>query len=181
MDCSTLGLPAHHQFQEFTQIHVHWVGDAIQPSHSLSSPSHPLLLLPSIFPSIKVFSNESILHIRWPKYWSFSLSPSNEYSGLTSFRMDSLFKTNKFILKIKKKKKNKKQRKKEGVFSPEPGTGNLGLRSSHKAPLQPLLQELPKQSLGLPLGVAPSGSLSPSQHPSQAPFGTDFFVSCCLP
>ena len=49
---------------------------------------HPLLLLPSIFPSIRVFSNESVLHIRWPKYWSFSISPSNEYSGLISFRID---------------------------------------------------------------------------------------------
>ena len=69
-----------------TQTQVHWVGDAIQPSHPLSS----LLLLPSIFPSIRVFSNESVLHIRWPVYWSFSfnISPSNEYSGLISFRMD---------------------------------------------------------------------------------------------
>ena len=73
-------------FFEFTQIHVHWVGDATQPSHPLS----PLLLLPSIFPSIKVFSNDSALHIRWPKYWSFSfsISPSNEYSELISFRID---------------------------------------------------------------------------------------------
>ena len=68
------------------KLHVHRVGDAIQPSHSC----HPLLLPPSIFPSIRVFSNESVLHIRWPKYWSFSFSigPSNEYSGLISFRMD---------------------------------------------------------------------------------------------
>ena len=67
---------------------VHWVGDAIQSSHPLSS----LLLLPSIFPTIRVFLNESVLHIRWPKYWSFSfsISPSNEYSGLISFRMDWL-------------------------------------------------------------------------------------------
>ena len=66
--------------------HVHRVGDAIQPSHPLSSS----LRLPSIFPSIRVFSNESALCITWPKYWSFSfsISPSNEYSGLTSFRMD---------------------------------------------------------------------------------------------
>ena len=64
------------------------LGDAIQPSHPLC----PLLLPPSIVPSIRVFSNESILHIRWPKYWSFSfsISPSNEYSGLISFRMDWL-------------------------------------------------------------------------------------------
>ena len=73
---------------EFTQTQVHWVGDAIQPSHPLSS----FLLLPSIFPSIRVFSNESALRIRWPKYWSFSfnISPSNEHPGLISFRMDSL-------------------------------------------------------------------------------------------
>ena len=62
MDCSTPGLPVHHQLPEFTQTHVHWVGDTIQPSHPLS----PLPLPPSIFPSIKVFSNESVLHIRWP-------------------------------------------------------------------------------------------------------------------
>ena len=82
MDCSTPGLPVHCQLPEFTQIHVHWVSDAIQPSHPLSSP----LLLPSIFPSIRVFSNESALCIRWPKYWSFSfnISLSNEHSGLIS-------------------------------------------------------------------------------------------------
>ena len=85
MDCSTLGLPVRHQLLEFTQTHVHWVIDAIQPSH-------PLLLPPSIFPSLRVFSNESVLHIRWPKSWSFnfSISSSNEYSGLISFRMDWL-------------------------------------------------------------------------------------------
>ena len=88
MDCSTPGLPVHHQLLESTQTHVHWVGDAIQPSHSLLS----LLLLPSVFPSIRVSSNESALRIRQPKYWSFSfnISPSNEYSGLISFRMDWL-------------------------------------------------------------------------------------------
>ena len=86
LDCSTLVLPVHHQLQEFTQTHVYWVGDAIQPSHLLSSPS-PLVF---IFPSIRVFSNESALRIRWSKYWSFSfnISPSNEYSRLISFRMD---------------------------------------------------------------------------------------------
>ena len=84
MDCSTLGFPVHHQLPEFTQTHVHWVSDATQPSHPLSSPS-PL-------PSIRVFSNESVLPIKWPKYWSFSFSirPSNDYSGLISFRMDWL-------------------------------------------------------------------------------------------
>ena len=88
MNRSTPGLPVHHQLLEFTQTHVHQVGDAIQPSHPLSSP----LLLPSILPSIRVFSNESTLGIRWPKYWSFSfsISPSNEHSGLISFRMDWL-------------------------------------------------------------------------------------------
>ena len=86
MDCSTPGLPVHQQFPEFTQTHVHWLGDAIQPSHLC----RPLLLLPPISPSIRVFSNESVLHIRWPKDWSFSfnISPSNEHSGLISFRMD---------------------------------------------------------------------------------------------
>ena len=81
-------LPVHHQLPGFTQTHVNRVGDAIQPSHPLSSPSSP----PSIFPSIRVFSNESALHIRWPKYWSFSfnISPSNEHLGLISFRMDWL-------------------------------------------------------------------------------------------
>ena len=86
MNCSMPGLPVHHQPPESTQTHVHWVGDAIQPSPLC----HPLLLLPSIFPSIRVFSNESALRIRWPKYWSFSfnISPSNEHPGLISFRMD---------------------------------------------------------------------------------------------
>ena len=80
--------PAHHQIPEFTQTHVHWVGDAIQPSHPLSSPSPP----PPIPPSIRVFSHESTLRKRWPKYWSFSLSisPNKEHPGLISFRMDWL-------------------------------------------------------------------------------------------
>ena len=88
MNRSTPGLPVHHQLPEFTQTHVHWVGDAIQPSHLLSS----LFLLLSIFPSIRVFSNESAFHISWPKYWSFSfnISPSSEHPGLISFRMDWL-------------------------------------------------------------------------------------------
>ena len=81
MDCSTPGFLVHHQLPEFTQTHVHQVSDAIQPFHPLSSPSPP----PSIFPSIGVFSNESVLHIR---SFSFSISPSSEYSGLISFRMD---------------------------------------------------------------------------------------------
>ena len=88
MNRSMPGLPVHHQLPEFTQTHVHQVGDAIQSSHSLLSPS----LLPPIPPSIRVFSNESTLHMRWPKYWSFSFSinPSNEHPGLISFRIDWL-------------------------------------------------------------------------------------------
>ena len=87
MNRCTPSLPVHYQLPEFTQTHVHWVGDAIQPSLC-----HPLLLLPPIPLSIRVFSNESTLHMRWPKYWSFSLSilPSNEHPGLVSFRMDWL-------------------------------------------------------------------------------------------
>ena len=88
MNRSTPGLPVHHQLPEFTQTHVHQVSDAIQPSHPLSS----LLLLPPIPPSIRIFSKESTLRIRWPKYWSFSFSiiPSKEIPGLISFRMDWL-------------------------------------------------------------------------------------------
>ena len=88
MNHSTPGLPVHHQLPEFTQTHVHGICDAIQPSHPLSSP----LLLPPIPPSIRVFSNESTLRMRWPKYWSFSfnISPSNEHPRLISFRMDWL-------------------------------------------------------------------------------------------
>ena len=84
MNHSTPGLPVHHQLPEFTQTNIHRVGDAIQPSH----PLFPPLLLPPIFPSIGVFSNESALPIRWSKYWSFSISPSNEYSRLIFFRID---------------------------------------------------------------------------------------------
>ena len=82
------GLPVHHQLPEFTQTHVHRVSNAIQPSHPLASPSPPV---PSP-PSIRVFSNESTLRMRWPKYWSFSFSiiPSKEYPRLISFRMDCL-------------------------------------------------------------------------------------------
>ena len=76
MDCSMPGLPVHHQLQEFTQTHVHWVGNAIQPSHPQLSPS--------------LASNESVICIRWPKFWSFSfnISPFNEHSGLISFKID---------------------------------------------------------------------------------------------
>ena len=88
MDCSMPGLPVHHQLLEPAQIHVHRVSDAIQPSFLC----RPLSLLPSVFPSLGVFSSESVLHIKWPKYWnfSFSVSPSNVYSGLISFGMDWL-------------------------------------------------------------------------------------------
>ena len=87
MDCSMPGFSVHHQLPHFTQTHVHWVSDAIQPSHLC----HPLLLR-SVFLSIRVFSSESVLCIRWSKYWSFSfsISPSNEYLGLISFTMDWL-------------------------------------------------------------------------------------------
>ena len=88
MDCSMAGFPVHHQYSELAQTHIHRVTDAIQPSHPLSSPSPPALTVSQH----RVFSNESVLHIKWPKYWSFSfgISPSNEYSGLISFRMDWL-------------------------------------------------------------------------------------------
>ena len=88
MNHSMPGLPVHHQLPEFTQTHVHRVGDAI--SHFILC--CPLFLLPPIPPSIRVFSNESTLHMRWPKYWSFSFSiiPSKEHPGLISFRMDWL-------------------------------------------------------------------------------------------
>ena len=86
VDFSMLGFPVLHYLLEFAQTHVHWVSDAIQ----LISSCYPLLLLPSVFPSISVFSNESDLCIRWPKNlsFSFSISPSNEYSELISFRID---------------------------------------------------------------------------------------------
>ena len=84
MDYSTPGFPVLHYLQEFAQTHVHWVDDAIKPSHYLSSLYFP----PSNFPSIKVFFSESVLPISWPNYWSFSISPSNEYSGLISFWID---------------------------------------------------------------------------------------------
>ena len=88
MNCSMPGPPVHYQLLEFTQTHVHRVGDVIQPSHPLSSPFPPA----PIPPSIRVFSNESTLHMRWPKYQSFNFSiiPSKEIPGLISFRMDWL-------------------------------------------------------------------------------------------
>ena len=88
MNHSMPGLPVHHQLPESTQSHVHSVGDAIQPSHPLSSPSPPALNLSQHQGIFK----ESALHIKWPKYWTFSctISPSNEHPGLISFRMDWL-------------------------------------------------------------------------------------------
>ena len=87
-DCSTPGFPVLHQFPKLVQTHVHWVGDPIQPSHPLSSPSPPASN-PSQYQS---FFQQSVLHIMLSKYWSFSfsISPSNEYSGLISFRIDWL-------------------------------------------------------------------------------------------
>ena len=89
MNCSTPSFPVHHQLPELTPTHVHWVGDAIQPSHPLSSPSPPAFHLSQHW---SLFQWVSVLCIRWPKYCSFnfSISPSNEYSGLISFRMDWL-------------------------------------------------------------------------------------------
>ena len=88
MNRSMPGLPVHHQLPESTQTHDHRVGDAVQPSHPLSSPSPPALSLSQH----QGLSNESALRMRWPKYWSFSFntSPSNEHSGLISFRMNWL-------------------------------------------------------------------------------------------
>ena len=88
MDCNMAGFPVHHQLTEFTQTQVHRVSDAIQPSHPLLSPSPPAFNLSQ---HQGLFS-ESVLYIRWPNYWSFSfsISPSNEYSGLISFRTDRL-------------------------------------------------------------------------------------------
>ena len=85
MDCSMPGFPVLHYLPEFAQVHVLWVGDA----NDLILCGR-LLLLPSIFLSIRVFSKELAFHIRWPKYWrfTFNISPSNEYSGLIPFRID---------------------------------------------------------------------------------------------
>ena len=87
MDCSTPGLPVYHQLLELTQTHVHWVRDAIRLLHPLLSPSPAFNLSQH-----QGLYKESVLRIRWPKYWSFSfsISPSNEYSGLIYFRMDWL-------------------------------------------------------------------------------------------
>ena len=88
MNHSMPGLPVHHHHLEFSQTHVHWVGDVIQASQALLSPFHPA----AIPPSIRVFSNELTHCMRWPKYWGFTFSviPSKEHPGLISFRMDCL-------------------------------------------------------------------------------------------
>ena len=85
MNCSTPGFPVLNYLPQFAQTHVHWVSDAVQPLILC----YPLLRLPSIFPSIRVFFDKLALHIMWPSYWSYSfnISPSNEYSGLISFRI----------------------------------------------------------------------------------------------
>ena len=90
MNCSTPGFPDHHQLPELAQTHVHRVSDAIQPSHPLSSPPPPDFYLSQHQSFFFFFSSELVLRIRWPKYWSFSfsISPSNKYSGLISFRID---------------------------------------------------------------------------------------------
>ena len=90
MNCSTPGLPVHHQLPEFTQTHVHPIKSVMPSSHLILC--CPLFLLPPIPSSTRVFSSESILHMRWPKYWSFSFSiiSSKEHPGLISFRMDWL-------------------------------------------------------------------------------------------
>ena len=90
MNLSTPGIPVHHQLPESTQTHVHWIESGMPSNHLILR--CPLLLLPSIFPSIRVFSNESAHCIRWPKYWNFSfnISPSSEHPGRISFRMDWL-------------------------------------------------------------------------------------------
>ena len=91
LDCSTPSFPVFHHLLEFAQTHVHWVHWVhwwlVMPSNHFIL-CCPLLFLPSVFPSIRVFSNESVLCIRWSKYWSFSISPSNEYSELISLRID---------------------------------------------------------------------------------------------
>ena len=84
MDCSMPGFPVLHYLPEFAQTYVHWVGDAIQPSH----PVTPFSSCPQSFPASGFFSSELVLHIRWQNYWSFRISPSNEYSELISFRID---------------------------------------------------------------------------------------------
>ena len=101
MDCRMPGFPVLHHLPEFAQTHVHWIGDAIQPSHPLSPPSPPTSSLSQhqgLFQCCYVWSKYSLLcnmfhdalHIQWPQYWSFSISPSKEYSGLISFKIDWL-------------------------------------------------------------------------------------------
>ena len=117
MDCSMPGFVVHHQLLEFAQTHVHWVSDAIQPSHPPLSPSPPSFNLPSI----RVFSNESDFLIRWPKYWSFnfSINPSNEYSGLIFFKIDWFD-----LLTVQETLKSLLQVQKYWFFSTQPSLGS---------------------------------------------------------
>ena len=126
---STPGLLVHHQLPEFTQTHVHRAGDAIQPSHPQSS----LLLLPPIPPSIRVFSNESTLHMRWVKYWSFSLSisPSNEHPGLISNNWDAVKVLHSVCQQIWKTQQWP-QNWKRSVFIPIPKKGNAKECSNYR-------------------------------------------------
>ena len=135
-DCSTPGFPVLQYLPEFVQTHVHHVGDAIQPSHPLS----PLLLLPSTFPS--TFSNESALGSRWPKYWSFSfsISPSSEYSGLISFRVDWFD-----LLAV------------QGQAKLKPGGSHPGLHRNGSS--TSVLQTLPPPTSPLPRVPAPAGEM----------------------
>ena len=89
MECRMPGLPVHHQLPEFIQTHVHWVSDINQPSHPLSYPSSPAFNV-SQHQGLFKWVSSSVAKVRWPKYWSFNISPSNEHSGLISFRMDWL-------------------------------------------------------------------------------------------
>ena len=99
MDCCTPGFPVHHQLPKLARTHVHWVSDTIQPSNHLIL-CHPYFFLPSVFPSIRVFSKESVLHIKWPKYWCFTLAsalPKNiqdwfplRWTGLISLQSKEL-------------------------------------------------------------------------------------------
>ena len=111
--CSTPGFPVHHQLPELAQTHVHRLGDAIQPSHPLLSPSPPAFNLPQH----QGLSSESLLCIRWPNYWSFSFSPSSEYSGLISFRIDWFD-----LLAVQGTLKS--------LFKPHSSSGTLSIRSS---------------------------------------------------
>ena len=151
MNHSTPGLPVHHQLPEVTQTHAHRVGDAIQPSHPLSS----LLLLPPIPPSIRVFSNESTLHMRWPKYWrfSFSISPSSEHPGLISLGW-----TTGWILKVFSNTTVQKHQ----FFSAQPSSQSNS--HIHTRPLEKVQLSDCLKLLSPPLGRTGTLSLLLSRH-----------------